>query len=262
MLINEDYLDKVSDDAMSDDTKAVDAEFDTVLSSDEWYKKVIADGYDTLIVLGTESSASEEITDETRLEIIKNIKNRMQRIIDNVCEHSPIQVVYSGYDAELEEQLLKQGIVYELPVDQGGILPYDNTNYADQIFYKVCIKRTTIARLLDLVGSFQSILHLSKGDSDYEFVYLYRYENNHFIVIEDTSSEGGIRNWMTSTIENCRLRVYRSVARVTSIEVNTKSIADDLYTVGVFRELGLNEIQKQVESWIRNKIKAKRYSLK
>lgn len=131
MRINEDYLDKVSDNAMSDDTKAVDAEFDTVLSSDEWYKKVIADGYDTLIVLGTESSASEEITDETRPEIIKNIKNRMQRIIDNVCEHSPIQVVYSGYDAELEEQLAEQGIVYELPFDQGGILPYDNTNYAD-----------------------------------------------------------------------------------------------------------------------------------
>ena len=131
MRINEDYLDKVSDDAMSDDIKAVDAEFDTVLSSDEWYKKVIADGYDTLIVLGTESSASEEITDETRPEIIKNIKNRMQRIIDNVCEHSPIQVVYSGYDAELEEQLVEQGIVYELPFDQGGILPYDNNNYAD-----------------------------------------------------------------------------------------------------------------------------------
>ena len=131
MLINEDYLDKISDDAMSDDTKAVDAEFDTVLSSDEWYKKVIADGYDTLIVLGTESSASDEITNETRPIIIENIKKRMERIIDNVCEHSPIQVVYAGYDAELEEQLVEQGIVYELPFDQGGILPYDNTNYAD-----------------------------------------------------------------------------------------------------------------------------------
>lgn len=205
MRINEDYLDKVSADVMSDDTKAVDAEFDSVLSSDEWYKKVIADGYDTLIVLGTESSASEEITDETRLEIIKNIKNRMQRIIDNVCEHSPIQVVYSGYDAELEEQLLKQGIVYELPFDQGGILPYDNTNYADQIFYKVCIKRTTISRLLDLVGSLQSILHLSKGDSDYEYIYLYRYEKGHFIVIEDSDSEGGICNWIRGDVQNWRL---------------------------------------------------------
>ena len=113
MRINEDYLDKVTADEMSDDEKAVDAEFDGVLSPDDWYEQAINSGFDTLIVLGTECSASEEITDDTRPKIIENIKHRMQRIMDNTCEHSPIQVVYSGYDAEREKQLAEYGIVFE-----------------------------------------------------------------------------------------------------------------------------------------------------
>ena len=133
MRINEDYLDKVTADEMSDDILAVDveAEDDIVLSPDEWYQKAVADGYDTLIALGTECSASVDITDETRPKIIENIKRRMQRIMDNTCEHSPIQVVYAGYDEEMEEQLAAQGIVYERSFDYGGILPADNENYAD-----------------------------------------------------------------------------------------------------------------------------------
>ena len=256
MRINEDYLDKVTADEMSDDILAVDDEFDDVLSPDEWYQKSVADGYDTLIVLGTECSASEQITDETRPKIIENIKRRMQRIMDNTCEHSPIQVVYSGYDAELEKQLAAQGIVYETSFDQGGILPYDHENYADQLFYKVCIKRTTVGKLLDLIGSLQNILPLSKGDSDYEFIYLYRYENEHFIVIEDEDSEGGIHNWITGIIKNYRLCNHNPNFGRVSDRVAAKCIADDLYEVGVFRELGKEKLIKTVYEWIKTKIKA------
>lgn len=41
-----------------------------------------------------------------------------------------------------------------------------------------------------------------------------------------------------------------------NVSQTIEDIAHDLYTIGLFRELGLYEIQQQVRSWINSKVKA------
>lgn len=119
--------------------------------------------------------------------------------------------------------------------------------------YKVCIKRTTVSQLLNLIGSLQSILHFSKGNSIYEWLYLYRYENGNFIVIEDKSCDGGIRNWINDTIMRYAIGdISDGMIRYSS--AHAENITNDLYLSGVFRELGKIKLKKEIETWINNKI--------
>jgi len=41
-----------------------------------------------------------------------------------------------------------------------------------------------------------------------------------------------------------------------NVSQTIEDIAHDLYTIGLFRELGLSGIQQQVRAWINSKVKA------